>query len=217
MNWEEARFNMVEQQIRPWDVLDQQILELLFEVRREEFVPEANRALAFVDMELPLPCGKKMWQPKLEARVVQELAVKASDKVLQIGVGSGYLAALLAKRAQHVYCVELHPDMKTFAEGNLKRAGIGNVTVEQGDGARGWSKQAPYDVIVVTGSLPIAPEELEQQLAKGGRLFYVQGELPVMSGTLVTRGDHGALSSVKLFETALSPLEHAPQPERFKF
>ncbi|WP_137938514.1 protein-L-isoaspartate O-methyltransferase [Chitinivorax sp. B] len=217
MNWEEARFNMVEQQIRPWDVLDQEILSLLFEVKREEFVPVSMHNLAFVDMELPLPNGCKMWQPKLEARVVQDLAIKPTDKVLEIGSGSGYLTALLAKRAQHVYSVEMDAEQTTTAKSNLLKAGLGNVTIETGDGSRGWTKHAPYDVIVITGSMPVLPDEFKQQLAVGGRMFAILGDAPVMSGTLVTRTSSAAYNTTKLFETVVAPLNNALQPERFTF
>ncbi|MBB5019372.1 protein-L-isoaspartate(D-aspartate) O-methyltransferase [Chitinivorax tropicus] len=217
MNWEEARFNMVEQQIRPWDVLDQEILSLLFEVKREEFVPTNMHNLAFVDMELPLANGQKMWQPKLEARVVQELAIKRTDKVLEIGSGSGYLTALLAKRAQHVYSVEIDAEQAAIAKSNLLKAGLGNVTFEVGDGARGWTKHAPYDVIVITGSVPVLPDEFKQQLAVGGRLFAVIGDAPVMSGTLITHESSAAYNTTKLFETVVTPLMNAVQPARFSF
>jgi len=151
MDVEQARFNMIENQIRPWEVLDQQVLDLLYAVKREDFVPAAYRMLAFSDMEIPIGQGEHMWQPKMEARVLQELAVKPTDQILEIGTGSGYFAALLAHRAQHVYSVEIRPELKALGEANLRRAGAANVTVELGDGARGWSKHAPYDIIVLTG------------------------------------------------------------------
>ena len=149
MNIEQARFNMVENQIRPWEVLDQQVLDLLYVVKREDFVPAAYRALAFSDLEIPIGHGEHMWQPKMEARVLQELALKPADQILEIGTGSGYFAALLAHRAQHVYSVEIHPELKASGEANLRRAGVANVTVELGDGASGWTRHAPHDVIVL--------------------------------------------------------------------
>jgi protein-L-isoaspartate(D-aspartate) O-methyltransferase len=217
MNIEQARFNMVEQQIRPWDVLDQEVLDLLYVVRREEFVPETYRELAFSDLEIPIGEGERMMSPKLEARVLQELAVKPSDKVLEIGTGSGYLTALLAHRAAHVHSVEINPTLKAFGEGNLRRAGVRNVTVEGGDGARGWPKHAPYDVIVLTGSTPVLPELLPAQLKPRGRLFAVVGEAPVMSARLVTAVTHGSYSTVDLFETVLAPLKNAESRGKFVF
>jgi protein-L-isoaspartate(D-aspartate) O-methyltransferase len=217
MNIEQARFNMVEQQIRPWEVLDQQVLDLLYVVRREEFVPPAYRALAFSDLEIPIGEGEKMMQPKVEARILQEVAPAKTDKVLEVGTGSGYMAALLAHRARHVHSVEISPTLKSFGEANLRRAGIVNVTVELGDAARGWPKHAPYDVIVLTGSTPVLPDAFLAQLAPGGRLFAVVGEPPVMSARLVTAVGGGAFNSLDLFETLLAPLKNALEREKFVF
>lgn len=217
MNIEQARFNMVEQQIRTWEVLDQEVLDLLFVVKREEFVPPAYRSLAFADLEIPLGHGQSMWAPKIEARVLQELQVRKSDRVLEIGSGSGYLAALLAARADQVYTVEIIPELAQMARANLQRAGVNNATVEQGDGARGWSAHAPYDVIVITGSVPVLPEEFLRQLKVGGRLFAFVGEAPVMAARLVTCVAEGDYQTVTLFESNVAPLLNAPQPERFVF
>lgn len=217
MNIEQARFNMVEQQIRPWEVLDQDVLDLLYVVRREAFVPEAYRDLAFSDLEIPLGEGEKMMAPKIEARALQELAVKPSDKVLEVGTGSGYLTALLAHRAAHVHSVEINPTLKAFGEANLRRAGVRNVTVELGDAAQGWPGHAPYDVIVLTGSTPLLPESLLAQLRPGGRLFAVVGDPPVMSARLVTCVTDGSYSTVDLFETLLAPLKNAAQRAKFVF
>jgi len=217
MDLEQARFNMVEQQIRPWDVLDQSVLDLLFKVRREEFVPAAYRSLAFVDMEIPLGHGESMWSPKLEARVVQSLQIRKTDKVLEIGTGSGYLTALLASMAGQVHSVEIQADFLKDAEARLKAHGFDNVTLEAGDASRGWERHAPYDVIVVTGSLPVLPETLTAQLAPGGRLFAVTGDDPVMHAQLVTCVSRGVYRSENLFETSLKPLVNALQPERFIF
>jgi protein-L-isoaspartate(D-aspartate) O-methyltransferase len=217
MNIEQARFNMVEQQIRPWEVLDQQVLDLLYVVRREDFVPEAYRALAFSDLEIPIGEGETMMQPKLEARILQEVAPGATDKVLEVGTGSGYMAALLAHRARHVHTVEISPALKRFGEANLRKAGIVNATVEQGDAARGWSKHAPYDVIVLTGSTPVLPDAFLAQLAPGGRLFAVVGEPPVMSARLVTAVGGGSFNTLELFETVLAPLKNALEREKFVF
>lgn len=221
VNWEQARFNMVEQQIRPWDVLDQSVLDALYVVRREEFVPAAYRALAFADLEIPLPDeaghGQRMMQPKVEARILQEVAPKSTDRVLEVGTGSGYMAALLAHRARHVHSVEIVGDLKRLGEASLRRAGFANVTVEAGDAARGWPRHAPYDVIVLTGSTPELPEAFLSQLAPGGRLFAVVGESPVMEARLVTCVAPGSFNTVDLFETVLAPLANALEPDRFEF
>ena len=217
MNIEQARFNMVEQQIRPWEVLDQQVLDLLYVVRREDFVPQAYQTLAFSDLEIPIGEGETMLQPKVEARILQEVAPGVTDKVLEVGTGSGYMAALLAHRARHVHSVESSPALKRFGEANLRKAGIVNVTVEQGDAARGWSKHAPYDVIVLTGSTPVLPEAFLAQLAPGGRLFAVVGEPPAMSARLVTAVGGGSFNTLDLFETVLAPLKNALEREKFVF
>jgi len=217
MNIEQARFNMVEQQIRPWEVLDQQVLDLLYVVRREDFVPQAYQALAFSDLEIPIGEGETMLQPKVEARILQEVAPGGTDKVLEVGTGSGYMAALLAHRARHIHSVEISPALKRFGEANLRKAGIVNVTVEQGDAARGWSKHAPYDIIVLTGSTPVLPDAFLAQLAPGGRLFAVVGELPVMSARLVTAVGGGSFNALDLFETVLAPLKNALEREKFVF
>ncbi|MEW6133043.1 MAG: protein-L-isoaspartate O-methyltransferase [Pseudomonadota bacterium] len=217
MDIEQARFNMVEQQIRPWDVLDQSVLDLLFEVRREEFVPATYRSLAFVDMEIPLGHGETMWPPKLEARCVQSLQLRKTDKVLEIGTGSGYLTALLASLAGQVHSVEIHAEFLEDAGARLNAHGFDNVILEAGDASRGWEKHAPYDVIVATGSLPVMPDTLPVQLAPGGRLFAVVGDDPVMNAQLVTCVARGVYRSENLFETSLKPLVNAMQPERFIF
>ena len=217
MNIEQARFNMVEQQIRPWEVLDQQVLDLLYVVRREDFVSQAYQALAFSDLEIPIGEGETMLQPKVEARILQEVAPGGTDKVLEVGTGSGYTAALLAHRARHVHSVEISPALKRFGETNLRKAGVVNVTVEQGDAARGWSKHAPYDVIVLTGSTPVLPDAFLAQLAPGGRLFAVVGEPPVMSARLVTAVGGGSFNTLDLFETVLAPLKNALEREKFVF
>lgn len=217
MDLEQARFNMVEQQVRTWEVLDQEVLDLLFTVKREEYVAAPYRALAFVDMEIPLGDGEVMLAPKLQARIVQELAVKKTDRVLEVGSGSGYLTALLAHRANHVYSVEINPRLKATAEENLKNHGIANTTVEGGDAARGWSVHAPYDVIVLTGSTPVLPEDILSQLGPGGRLFAVVGDPPVMAGRLVSCVAPGAYHTLDLFETCIPPLKNALAPPRFVF
>lgn len=222
LDFEKARFNMVEQQVRPWDVLDQSVLDLLLVVKREDFVPAPYRALAFTDMEIPLridgvDTGECMWAPKLEARMVQELAIKPHDIVLEVGTGSGYLSALLAHKAHHVLSIEIDPRLKAFAEGNLARAGVHNVKVEAGDGSCGWPGRAPYDVIVVTGSLPVMPAALKNQLRIGGRMAAIVGETPAMTAELFTRATETSFDVVKLFETSVKPLENAERPSSFRF
>jgi protein-L-isoaspartate(D-aspartate) O-methyltransferase len=218
MNFDQARANMVEQQIRPWEVLDQAVLDLLYAVPREDFVPGAYRALAFADMEIPIGEGEKMMAPKIEARIVQELAPRKHERVLEVGTGSGYLTALLAHRAGHVHSVEIRPALAAFGRENLARHGADNVTLEVGDAARGWPTRAPYDVIVLTGSTPVLPRALLDQLAPGGgRLFAVVGEPPVMVARLVTCTAPGAFRTVELFDTLLKPLVNAEQPPRFRF
>lgn len=217
MNVEQARSNMIEHQIRPWEVLDQSVLDLLYAVKREDFVPAAYRMLAFSDLEIPIGQGELMWSPKLEARVLQELAVKPTDQVLEVGTGSAYLTALLARRAQHVYSVEIHPELKASGEANLRRAGVENVTVEIGDAACGWTKHAPYDVIVLTGSTPVLPQQLLQQMKTGARLFAVVGATPVMAARLVTCAGEGVYNSIDVLETRIAPLANAPAGERFSF
>jgi protein-L-isoaspartate(D-aspartate) O-methyltransferase len=217
MNLEQARTNMVEQQIRTWEVLDQDVLDLLYAVPREEFVPEKHRALAFVDMEVPIGENQRMWQPKMEARVLQELGLRKTDRVLEVGTGSGYLTALMSHRASRVFSVEINPKLAEFGRANLERHGADGVTLETGDAARGWGSHAPYDVIVLTGSTPILPRAFVEQLAPGGRLFAVVGEAPAMAARLVTAGVPGAWHGTDLFETVIAPLVNAEHAPRFRF
>lgn len=217
MNLEETRLNMVTQQIRTWNVLDDNVLDLLYKVKREEFVPAENRAMAFVDMEIPLGHGQVMLAPKMEARILQELHVKKTDKILEIGSGSGYMTALLAERGAHVYSVEIVPELKIMAENNLKAHGVTNVTIEQGDAARGWSQHEPYDVIVLTASTPVLPDAFQKSLNPGGRLFAIVGEDPVMQALVITCVAPGEFTTTTLFETCTAPLINALQPTRFSF
>lgn len=217
MDFERARFNMIEQQIRPWEVLDQRVLDLLFKVRREDFVPPAYRELAFADMEIPLGHGEKMLAPKIEARMLQELGPTETDRVLEIGTGSGYSTALLASLASHVYSVDIVPEFTRTAGERLAAHGIRNVTLDTGDAAPGWDKHGPYDAIIVTASVPILPESFRASLKTGGRLLVVIGEPPVMEAQLITSAGGGAYNSVGLFETCIAPLRNAPRPERFVF
>ena len=217
MNIEQARFNMIEQQIRTWDVLDQGVLDLLLIVKRETFVPAAYTALTFVDTEIALPCGQSMMMPKFEARILQEAAVKKHETVLEIGAGSGYMAALLARCGRHVTTIDIEPRLVALAQENLSAARIDNVDVLQGDGARGWAAAAPYDVIVVSGSMPVLPPEFLQQIKIGGRLLCVIGEAPVMTAQCITRMSETGYNTVNLFETSIKPLQNALTPSRFTF
>ena len=219
MDFEKARFNMVEQQIRPWDVLNTQLLDLLFHVKRENFVADNQKAIAFVDTELPLPNGSRMLQPKMEARILQELNIAADEKILEIGTGSRYLTALLASVGKHVYSLDIDANMTALAKANLARAGIQNVTLVTANGVGGLPTNAPFDVIVVGGALPSVPEELTSQLAVGGRMLVVVGDLAPLAATLVERVKEGpsGLRSTVLFETHLDALQGVGQPERFVF
>lgn len=217
---ERARFNMVEQQVRTWEVLDPDVLDLLFTVKREEFVPPQYRALAFADLELPLTDdkhpGQKMWPPKLEARVLQALAIRAGERVLEIGTGSGYFTALLSARGAEVTSVEIDPRRAAEARAKLLRHGFGRTNVEVGDGSRGYGRQS-YEVIVLTGSTPLLSGAFAEQLTPGGRLFAIVGEAPVMKARLVRWTAPGTPIVTDLFETVVPPLINAPQPARFTF
>ncbi|HEX4782587.1 MAG TPA: protein-L-isoaspartate O-methyltransferase [Usitatibacter sp.] len=217
MNIEQARFNMIEQQIRTWEVLDSQVLDLLFQVKREQFVPPEHRSLAFADLELPIGHGEAMMQPKVEARIVQELAIEPHEAVYEVGTGSGYLTALLARRGRHVTSVEIHGDLKARAAANLQGAGISNVTLLEGDGARAPLAESAFDVIVLTGSAPVLPQAFLERLAPGGRIFAVLGDLPVMKAVLVRQPAAGEFPHQELFETLVKPLVNAAQPPRFRF
>ena len=217
MDIEQARYNMVEQQIRPWDVLNQSVLDLLLRLRREDFVPPPHRALAFVDMEIPLGHGEAMWTPKLEARVLQELTLAPADRVLEIGTGCGYFTALLAAQAAEVVSVDIHADFTAAASANLRAHGIANVSLQTGDAARDWYDQDGFDAIVLTGSTPILSAAFRRRLHVGGRLFAITGTAPVMQAQLVTCTAPGAFRSVTLFETCVAPLVNAPQAAAFVF
>ncbi|SAK58905.1 protein-L-isoaspartate O-methyltransferase family protein [Caballeronia ptereochthonis] len=217
MNIEQARFNMIEQQIRPWEVLDQDVLNLLAIVKRENFVPAAYRNIAFADLEVPLPGGERMLAPKIEARILQELAVHKAETVLEIGTGSGYMAALLAHRGRSVTTVEISPELAGFAKQNLSANGVTNVEVIVGDGALGWDQGAPYDVICVSGGLPVMPQEFLEQLKIGGRIAAFVGSAPVMKAQIITRVDEKQFRVSDVFETLVAPLRNAVHPSLFRF
>ena len=222
---EKARFNMIEQQIRPWDVLDPQVLALLSVLHREDFVPAAHQALAFVDMEIPLVAsaeearqsGRCMLAPRVEARMLQDVAPQPHEKVLEVGTGSGYMAALLGARAAHVISLEIDPALAAQARANLQAAGVKNVEVRQADGAQGLAQEGPFDVIVLSGSVAEIPEALKQQLKVGGRLMAIVGEEPVMRATLVTRTGAATWTETQRWDTVAARLAHFPVPARFKF
>ena len=217
MNIEQARFNMIEQQIRTWEVLDPDVLSLLSIVKREDFVPEAHRSMAFVDMQVPLPHGQFMLEPKVEARLLQELGVQRHERVLEIGSGSGYMAALLAHRAQHVTTLEIDPELAMLATENLRKAWVMNATVIGADGSRPLPVEGPFDVIVLSGSVSEVPRALLGQLKAGGRLVAIVGQLPIMRATLMTRGPEAGYSSVELFDTVAPRLSGFGEPSRFTF
>ncbi|MDR1425318.1 MAG: protein-L-isoaspartate O-methyltransferase [Azoarcus sp.] len=217
MNFEDARVNMIERQMRPWEVTDPGVCRLLTTVRREDFVPSAARELAFADVAIPLACGQAMLRPALEGRVLQALRIAYAGSVLEVGTGSGYFAALLAKRAKRVYSVEIEPQLAEQARNNLARAGADNVVVEEGDGAQGWFPQTPYDVIVVSGGLPELPEGLLAQIKPGGRLFAFVGAAPTMKACLVTRMDKKHLLRQDLFETVVPLLQQSSHSSTFLF
>jgi protein-L-isoaspartate(D-aspartate) O-methyltransferase len=217
MNIEQARFNMIEQQIRPWDVLDAHVLHLLSVVKREDFVPLAHKALAFVDMEVPLTGGEVMLAPRVEARLLQDLGVQKHEKVLEIGAGSGYMAALLAHRAQRVITLEINPDLARMARANLQAAGVHNAEVRQLDGSRGVPVEGPFDVILLSGSLAEVPPSLLTHLKAGGRLGAIIGDEPIMRATFVTRVGEAQFRTVQPWDTVAPRLQNFPKPSRFSF
>ena len=217
MNLEQARFNMIEQQIRPWEVLDAHVLHLLSIVKRESFVPLAQRALAFVDTEIALPGGQCMLAPRVEARMLQDLAVQKHEKVLEIGSGSGYMAALLAHRAQKVITLEIDAQLAQRARANLQASGAYNAEVRQLDGSKGVPSEAPFDVILLSGSVAEVPQALLQQLKMGGRLGAIVGEEPVMRATFVTRVGDAQFRTTQPWDTLAPRLRNFPEPSRFHF
>lgn len=217
MNIEQARFNMIEQQIRPWDVLDPKVLTLLAKVKREDFVPAAYRDLAFADLEIPLGEGQVMLPPRVEARLLQELGIRETDRVLEIGTGSGYMAALLAASAEHVTTLEIRPSLAAIARENLQRSGVDNVTVEVANGLAGWPQRAPFDAILVSGAVPEVPAALLKQLRVGGRLAVIVGDAPVMEAQLITCTAEGVFNTINVFETVMPSLDGASPSAGFSF
>lgn len=217
MNIEQARFNMIEQQIRPWDVLDTSVLSLLSAVRREDFVPEAHRSLAFMDLEIPLANGGALLAPRVEARLVQDLNLSKHDAVLQIGVGTGYITALLAHKAQRVVALDSREDLVAATRQNLRQAGIANADVQQGNGVEGLRGQAPFDAILLAGSVQTVPQALLDQLKIGGRLLAIVGNEPVMQATLITRTGDKQFEHQELFDTVAARLPGFTNANSFTF
>ena len=217
MHSNQARFNMIEQQIRPWNVLDLQVLELLGTIHREDFVPEAHRALAFADTEIPLPAGQCMLAPRLEARMLQDLMVQPHETVLEVGAGSGFMAALLAHRARQVLTLEIVPELAAMARSNLAKAGLGNVTVREADGSKLGASEGKFDVIVLSGSVAEVPAALLQQLQLGGRLIAIVGQEPMMRATVVTRVGDASFQTAQPWDTVAPRLHNFPEPSRFQF
>ena len=212
-----ARFNMIEQQIRPWNVLDSGVLDLLASVRRDTFVPEALKALAYADLEVPLPGGQHMLAPRLEARMLQDVAVRKTDSVLEIGTGSGFLTALLARRAAKVLSLELSPELVALAKANLQKAGITNADVRQGDGAQGAAAHGLFNVIVLGGSVADVPHHLLDQLKVGGRLIAIVGDDPIMRATIVTRTSATDYRTSQPWDCDAPCLQNFAQVSRFAF
>lgn len=220
---EQARYNMIEQQIRPWNVLDAKVLELLNEVHREKFVPSAYQGMAFMDMLIPLQtsstqdmqAGQCMLEPRIEARIMQDVMVKSTDRILEIGSGSGYMAALLARCGQHLLTLEINPKIADIARDNLQNAGIFNAEVRVQDGAR-QLPNGPFDVIVLSGSVASVPSALTDLLAEGGRLGAIVGNQPVMQFTLIQR-INGALQTTTPWDTIAPRLHHFPESSSFTF
>ncbi len=219
MDLNQARFNMIEQQIRPWEVLDPQVLELLAVVRREDFVPLAHQALAFVDMDIPTgpQPGQVMLAPRVQARLVQDLAVQKTDKVLEIGTGTGFTAALLAHQAAQVLSFEIDADLARQASANLQKAGVSNVQVRHADGSQGAASEGPFDVILLSGSVAEVPRNLLEQLAVGGRLAAIVGEEPMMRATLVTRTGQNSFVTAQPWDTNAPRLLGFAEPSAFHF
>jgi protein-L-isoaspartate(D-aspartate) O-methyltransferase len=216
---ERLRFNMIEQQIRPWDVLEQDILELLADIRREDYVPPAHRALAFFDMELPLGhgLGQVMLSPKVEARMLQDLHVQKHESVLEIGTGSGFMAALLAHRAAQVLSLEIDPQLAANAAATLRANGVDNVEVRVADGSRPLPSGPSFDVIVLSGSVARVPQNLLGSLKIGGRLAAIVGDEPMMRAHFITRTSEGQWTTTQPWDTVAPRLQNFPEPSRFNF
>lgn len=214
---ERARFNMVEQQIRPWDVLDKRVLDTLFKIPREHFAPTEQRSFAFSDTALPIGHGETMLAPVVEGRILQSLAVEPNERVLEIGTGSGFFTACLANLGQSVHSVDIHPDFTQSAAEKLAALNIDRVVLETGDAVNGWASNERFDVIVLTGAVQRIPESYRQQLNVGGRLFAIVGTEQNMSGIMVTRRTNDQFDTQNLFETYTRYLKGAEPKPQFTF
>jgi len=217
MDFEQARSNMIDQQIRTWEVLDQRVLDTLCNIKREEFIPDEYKKLAFTDCNIPLACNQMTMQPKVEARIIQSLDIAHNDHILEIGTGCAYLTAVLATFGESVISLDIFPDFTQSASSKLTQHNIQNVELITADGIHGWKTKAPYNVIVLTGSLPVLDNEFQEQLAIGGRLFAVIGESPVMNATLITRIDENQWTKEVIFETDISALIGSVETSKFLF
>lgn len=216
-NVEQARFNMIEQQIRPWNISDQAVLQLLLMVKREDFVPLAQKSLAFADLAVALPGGQAMLLPRQQARLLQDAAVEPTDKVLEIGAGSGFMTALLASQAQRVIALEINAELTALARSNLQQANIHNAEVRQADGAKGAAAEAPFDVIVLGGSVAEVPPALLSQLKVGGRLVGIVGTEPIMHAVVITRTSETNFKTDEKWDDNAPRLQNFPHPSNFKF
>ncbi|MGB5438194.1 MAG: protein-L-isoaspartate O-methyltransferase [Gammaproteobacteria bacterium] len=216
-DFEQARFNMIEQQVRTWEVLDQRVLDTMSRIPREDFVPQRYRSLAFADTNIPLGNKQVMMTPKVEGRLLQALRIKPEDSILEVGTGSGYLTACLASLGRHVTSIDIMPDFTTTAADKLAKQGISNTTLETADVANGLNSSEQYDVIAVTGSLPLLQQQFHENLKTSGRLFVITGKLPIMEAMLITRVNRDNWSQETLFETSIPALEHASRPQGFVF
>jgi protein-L-isoaspartate(D-aspartate) O-methyltransferase len=217
LNFDVVRDSMIKSQLRTWNVHDERVLDLIARMPRQDYMPATSRNLAYVDMNIPLGHGEVMMAPKLEARLVQELEINPTDKILEIGTGSGFMTALLAALGRHVVSVEIRPEFTTAAANKLAQHGVRNITLETGDGARGWDRQKPYDVILLTGSTPILPDTFQQSLAVGGRLIAIVGTAPSMEVKRIRRLGEHSFEVKSLFETVIPQLQNALEPARFVF
>lgn len=216
-NFEQARYNMIEQQIRPWDVADAAVLGLLSKIKREEFVPTSYKGMAFADMAIPLASGQSMLPPRVQARLLQDAAVQSSDKVLEIGAGSGFMTALLANQAQRVISLEMDAELADCARANLQNAGVRNAEIRQADGSGGAPADGPFDVILLGGSVAEVPHTLLAQLKIGGRLVGIVGVEPIMHACVITRTSENNFKTDEKWDDNAPRLQNFPKPSGFKF
>ena len=217
MNIDHARFNMIEQQVRPWDVLDHNVLKVMADIPREKFVPKQYENLAFSDVEIPLGDGQVMLQPRIEGRIMQALNIKSDDRILEIGTGTGFMTACMSKLGDSVVSVECIESLSKQARENLDAQNISNVTLRVGDGVNGWDQDGPFDIIAITGSMPKVSKKFKSILHKRGRMFVIVGEAPVMHAKLITRLSDDDFLEETLFEISIPPLSGIEKKEEFTF